>query len=393
MRADGICWCSPLPPTRSGVADYAVELLPELSRLMRVVVRRPPGWVEAGASWARGLTFLNSDEPTPDGLTPLYHLGNNPYHLWVVARLRQHRGVVVLHDTVLHHLLVEEAADDGDWTRFASELEGAHPGLGAQVATARQWGYAGRTDPFLLPARRAYLHFARGVVVHSERAVGEVRRDCPELPVVRVPLAVAALPPGDRDAWRGRLGVCGDELLAVHLGFLTPAKGMGMILRALLGARELGIGVRLVVVGEGSEAASFRDAVRRSGLGDRVTEWGFASPEDLGGIVAAADVGLVPRFPTAGETSAAALRFLASGTPVVVSAFRQFIELPEAAALRVPPGERGVADAIRHLTRLALDEGARQEGRRAARDAWQQGGHDPARAAASMAAALTEVLA
>ena len=38
-----LLWGSPLPPIRSGVADYAVELLPELARRAEVRVLIPPG--------------------------------------------------------------------------------------------------------------------------------------------------------------------------------------------------------------------------------------------------------------------------------------------------------------------------------------------------------------
>jgi len=38
-----ILWASPLPPVRSGVADYAVELIPALSQLAEIRVVSPSG--------------------------------------------------------------------------------------------------------------------------------------------------------------------------------------------------------------------------------------------------------------------------------------------------------------------------------------------------------------
>lgn len=386
-----ICWSSPLPPTRSGIADYAAEIVPELSRLVPVALIEPPGRVPGLDAWASGLERFPADRPAPDGTVELLHLGNNPYHLWVARRLRAFGGVAVLHDTVLHHLMVEEAAADGDWSRFARELELAHGDHGAALAAARRWGLAGRRDPFLFPARRVYLRFARGVVVHSERASREVAAELPALPVRRVPLAVAALPAGDRSQTRRRLGVRKGELLLLHLGFLTEAKGIVTVLRALLALDELGVAFRLVLVGEGSEQEATSALVGRLGLAARVRFAGFAAPDELGALVAAADLGLVPRFPTAGETSAAALRFLAAGTPVVVSGYAQFLELPADAALRVAPGRAGVAELVRHIAGLAGNEGARAAARAAARRAWEMGGHDPARAASALLAAVRDL--
>ena len=392
MSALKLLWGSPLPPTRSGIADYAAELLPHLTRQVEVTILEPSGWEPpADAAWLSGLQRLPWDAPAPAGSLTLLHLGNNPYHLWVARRLRRFGGMAVLHDTVLHHLLVEESAADGDWQRFAKELGETHGQGGAALAAARRWGYHGRLDPFLFPARASFLRSATAVIVHTRLAEREVASSCPGLPVRRVPLAVAEPAAGDRLAWRDRLGIRGQELLLVHLGFLTPAKGLDVILRSLAALATMGVQTRLVVVGEGSEAGAFEAAVALAGLEERVRVWGYASEDELGGILAAADLGLVPRYPTAGETSAAALRFFAAETPVAVAGYRQFLELPQTAALRIAPGRAGVADLVRVVMGLARDESQRMKARADARKAWADGGHEPAEAASALLAALGEL--
>ncbi len=108
---------------------------------------------------------------------------------------------------------------------------------------------------------------------------------------------------------------------------------------------------------------------------------GWVEPDELGRILVAADLGLVPRYPTAGETSAAALRFLASGTPVVVSGYRQFLELPPAAAFRIAPGRAGAAELVRIVAHAARHPDSLSTARVAARRAWEDGGHAPSDAA------------
>ncbi len=385
-----LSWASPLPPTRSGVADYAAEILPPLAALADVTIVEPPAWQapEGGGPWL-SLPRVGTAVPDDQGRLGVLHLGNNPYHLWLAARLRRRGGVVVLHDPVLHHLLVEEAAEDGEWERFAVELEAAHPGAGRALATARRWGYTGRLDPFLFAAQRPLLTHARAVIVHSRAAAEMVSGALPDLPVARVPLAVACLARGEeRQAWRQRLGAATGELVLLHLGFLTPAKGLEVIFGALAALRGLGVVCRLVVVGEGSEGDALQRRARSAGLAGMLVAWGFASEDELAGLLAAADLGLVPRYPTAGETSAAVLRFLAAGVPVIVSGYRQFLEFPAAAALRVAPGEAGVADMVRHVAALAANPMALALAREAARVAWEAGGHEPAAAAAAMVATL-----
>ena len=79
---------SPMPPERSGIADYSALLLPALRQRCDIVVvkrgaKRPPRGVDLS----------------------VYHIGNNPEaHGWILDALRRTPGVVVLHDFVLHHL-------------------------------------------------------------------------------------------------------------------------------------------------------------------------------------------------------------------------------------------------------------------------------------------------
>jgi glycosyltransferase involved in cell wall biosynthesis len=372
------------------VADYAAELLPALAERAKVTLLQPPG-EDPFAPELDGFARLPWDAPARAGTASLLHLGNNPYHLWVARRLRRHGGIVVLHDTVLHHLLVEEAVADDAWERFASELSAAHGSQGRALAVARRWGYHGRTDPFLLPARSVYLQHARGVIVHSVAAAEQVREACPAMAVRTTPLAVAALATGQRRRWRTKLGAGDSTLLLAHLGFLTPAKGLPVILGALCALRKLKLDCRLVVVGEGSERDTVLDLARQAGLADRIVVYGYAPRRELGGILGAADLGLVPRFPTAGETSAAALRFLAVGTPVAVTGLGQFLELAPEAAFRLAPGRAGVADLVRAVAYLAGSPAARQQARRAAKEAWHNGGHDPAHAAEALVHVVAEL--
>ncbi len=85
-RGRRVAYYSPMPPERSGIADYSALLLPALERLVDVDVA-PRG-------------------KRADGDIALYHVGNDPeVHGWIVERLRREPGIVVLHDFVLHHLV------------------------------------------------------------------------------------------------------------------------------------------------------------------------------------------------------------------------------------------------------------------------------------------------
>jgi glycosyltransferase involved in cell wall biosynthesis len=386
-----VLWGSPLPPIRSGIADYAIELLPELVRLARVRVLRPPGWTAPG-DWPRELETVPADTKAAAGEISLIHLGNNPYHLWLNARLTEPRSptttVVVPHDVVLHHLLVAGTVAAGDRAAFARLMSSAHGEAGVALAAARAVGISGRLDPFLLPSLEPFLARATGVVVHSAWAEAQVRRVRPELPVAHIALAVADPGPARPSTERSRLGLGRDEVVLMHLGFLTREKGLHEILGGVAAAVRCDVPVRLVVVGEGTALRALEHAAAAAGISDRVVTTGWVESESLPRLPAAADLGVVLRTPSAGETSAAALRFLACGVPVAVGGTRQFLEWPELAAPRLTPGPAAAADLAR-LLHLAGRNGW-AERRRAARAAYENG-HQPAAAARKLVGFLSSL--
>lgn len=366
-----ILWASPLPPIRSGVSDYAVELLGELAKLVRVRVVQPPGWIQPD-DWPLGDEIdLVPDTAKPEpGEISLIHVGNNPHHLWLLDRLSSPSSVAVLHDLVLHHLMVEWWATENDDKTLEDNLRRAHGEAGAVLADARRLGLAGGREAFLYPARSLFVEKSAGIIVHSRWALDTVLSEFPEIPSARVGLP--AIDPGnvDRSQERALLGGFDDETILMHLGFLTPEKGLLEILAGLAAAVRTGVRAKLVLVGEGRGLEPVLEAARAVGLEGKVTATGWLPRARLFKAPAAADLGIVLRTPSAGETSAAAVRFLACGTPVAVGGVRQFLEWPEPAAPRLTPGPSASADLARLIASAAEGAGW-DERRRAARSAYE----------------------
>jgi len=96
---------SPLPPSRSGIADYSTLLLPALRERLDVVVAEP-------------------GKRAPAADVALYHVGNDPdAHGWIVDALRERPGVVVLHEYVLHHLIAGITIGRGDGRGYLDAME------------------------------------------------------------------------------------------------------------------------------------------------------------------------------------------------------------------------------------------------------------------------------
>src|SRR5579862_8735598 len=115
-----VAFFSPMPPAGSGIADYSDALLPSLSRLVDVQV------------------FSGADPNfrAADFDLALYQIGNNPSHGFVYDAALRHPGVVVMHESNLHHLMADITIRRGDWPGYLREAE--YNGGGVALGRARQ---------------------------------------------------------------------------------------------------------------------------------------------------------------------------------------------------------------------------------------------------------------
>jgi hypothetical protein len=171
-------------------------------------------------------------------------------------------------------------------------------------------------------------------------------------------------------------------------GFQTPIKRTGVAIRALAypGLEH----THLLIVGEASKGLALEEEARRAGVADRVHVLGFIPFEDFEAAIAAVDLCLNLRYPTAGETSASLLRVLAAGRPAIVSDYAQFADLPHEVVIRVPLGGEEEPGELAALLRDLL---ANPERLRAMGDAAREHvrvRHDPARSAEAVVEACRE---
>ena len=184
-----VAFFSPLPPARSGIADYSEALSESLKRLVDLEV------------------FSHADQAFDAARfdIALYHVGNNEYHDFVYQTALRHRGVVVMHESNLHHLIADLTIRRGDWDAYVRECEydgGAEARAFAERVRALETGpdYEG------VPMTRRLLEAARGVVVHSRYMEGEMRSAGFAGPMAVIPHG-AWIPEADRNAYRYKLGL------------------------------------------------------------------------------------------------------------------------------------------------------------------------------------------
>ena len=318
---------TPVPPTRTGVAHYASMLIPALQAKFDVEVISSDG-----------------QRPTANGQR-IYQLGNNPHHEWIYKEAMQHPGVIVLHDIVLHHLIVEMTLARGDVDGYVAALEANHGAAGAAWARGRAAGLHSEMGNFLLPASIEIANRSSAVIVHNHYAAGRLQSLGVRTPihVVPHPYEPQHVPKG------GRKNVIG------LFGFLTSAKRSDVVLQAFREARTTNRDVRLLIVGEPApniDTSAF--------AGDGIVFTGYVPDEEFVNYFAEVDRVVNLRYPTAGETSGTLIRAFDAGKPVAVSDYAQFAELPDDCVTKIPLGSGEVEALMKFFTADLRDPSAAQ---------------------------------
>jgi glycosyltransferase involved in cell wall biosynthesis len=302
---------TPWPPARTGVAHYASMIVPALRKHIEVEV-------------------VSSDRQQATGNGQrIYHLGNNPHHAWIYEEAMRTPGVVVLHDVILHHLIVEMTLAKGDVEGYVEALRANHGEAGAAWARGRAAGLHSEMGNFLMPASIEVANRSRAVIVHNRWAADRLRSLGVTKPVHVVPHPYEPQPDARarRDEIRTRHGFRPEDRVIGFFGFLTSAKRAEVVLAAAEKA-----GAQLLIVGEPAPNIDLPTT-------------GYVDEADFGAYFAAVDRLVNLRYPSAGETSGTLIRAFEAGKPVAVSDYAQFAEYPDDCVVKIPFGD-GEIDAL-----------------------------------------------
>lgn len=331
---------SPLPPAKSGIADYMLELLPALGewRPVFVVCETPPEAQPTG-DWQ----VLNLDgyrnNPALHKFPHIYQIGNNADHVFAYRAFRERPGILVQHDFNLHYLVEDVTLVQGDVRGYRNIMREEYGEAGATLADLRQTGLFSEAQKLALPLNTHLLHQAQGLIVHSHwvfnRLPEHIRPRTLVIPHHYAPQAdaFADLP---QAVARARLDLPADGFVLLSLGYITPPKQIHTTLAALALLRQRGAQFTFVIGGQRNPGFDIDAHIRQHGLEDCVRVTGYLDEDSFFTYIAAADALCNLRYPSVGESSGTLARALAMGLPSVVHNFGPFSEFPDDVVLKVP---------------------------------------------------------
>lgn len=368
-RRPKLAFVSPLPPEKTGIADYSAELLPELARHydITVIVQQESVsdvWVQANAA-TQDAAWLRQHVHEFDRV--IYQMGNSPFHSHMFDLLAEIPGMVVLHDFYL------------SWPVWHRDQHGQAPQGWARALLAGDGWNAVRermnvdnwpeTVKVVIeyPCNLAVLQQALGVIVHSnfsrQLAMQYYGAHAADHWVV-IPHLRQIAERADKHEARQTLGLSSDDFVICSFGALDNTKLNHRLLDAWLASPlSKDKNSYLVFVGEnhgGDYGHDLTQKIAQSTAKNRISITGWASDETYRTWLAAADMGVQLRSLTRGETSGTVLDCMNYGLATITNAHGSMAELPADAVWRLPDAFND-EQLIEAITTLWQDSARRAE--------------------------------
>lgn len=363
-RKPRLAFVSPMPPEKTGIASYSVELISPLASHYEIEIVADQAAVDQ--SWSnlqlpvRSVDWFKENAQTFDRI--LYQFGNSSFHAQMFELLEGYPGVVVLHDFFLSDLVHYMDATGIRPGSFPQALYRCH---GYQ---ALHRYYAEGVDAAVLtyPANKDVLDLALGIIVHSQ-LLRKAASDwygpgiSENWSVIRQLHAVA--PSLERNACRQRLGVPTDSFLICSFGIIHSRKLDDCLLDSFL-ASSLATTDKchLIFVGDPIDKGyeeRLRQRFENHPAGQRVHITGYVEHSRYRDYLGAADVAVQLRQLSRGEVSRSVLDAMSHGLPLIVNARGTMAELPDEVVIKLRE-QFDQTELTAALEKLYYDSAARE---------------------------------
>jgi ubiquinone/menaquinone biosynthesis C-methylase UbiE/glycosyltransferase involved in cell wall biosynthesis len=351
-------WFSPLPPAKSGIADYTARVIPTLHRRAHIVLwTDQTEWDSNLENYAEVRRYQSGRirwEELNRGDMSFYHIGNNRlFHgtIWQISR--SHPGIIILHDLFLQHFFAGLYRDDwNDRVGYIAQMEEYYGPTGRKDAELF-WDGLVKIDDLVwaYPLTSLAVDNALGILVHSPRAYDNTGWKNP-CPVVYAPLPYpASHRPSETECAARMWGR--PPYRIITFGHMGANRQLDALLQAIAGLPERDQ-FRLDIYGELWEADHVQRQIQTLGLRKLVTCHGFVAEAELEAALESSNLGINMRYPTMGEGSLSQLQMWDHALPTLVTRIGWYATCPEDAVAFVRPGHE-IGDVQAHLKALLVN--------------------------------------
>lgn len=348
---------TPVPPTRSGISAYAVDLFHSLAPYYDVTIIVGNNLHEQVDETldlkVEDDIWFAENHARFDRI--VYNFGNSPFHIYMDGLLDIAPGIVVMHDVFLADLFFSVDKENG--ASFAARLCEAH-GYRPLVQLSSGMDISELVSKY--PVNATVVSRAHGLIVHSETAKSLAvkwfgDRCADDWNVIPLPRKVPANT--NKSVARQNLNIDANDFVVSSFGLITENKRTDKLIEAWLASKaSSNEGSKLFLVGELTEqpfGAKVVEMARGDSAG-KVILVGWVDHPTYSNYLAASDVAVQLRTATRGETSAAALDTMKCGVATIVNANGSMADLPDHTVAKIPD-EFSVQDLTDAIDRLYDD--------------------------------------
>lgn len=395
---------TPLPPAKSGIADYNAQFLPYLSRHFNIDLYVAGESIDDDYLNASFRLFKVEDfDRCADRYDViLYELGNSEFHVHMLPLLAKYPGVVGLHDAFLSGLIGYIDFNLGHHGSYANRMIASHGTMARRLFAPVQACTEPNGESMVnLPCTKDALDNAVGIISHSRFNLDTARHFFPERwqACYRVIRQVVQTPPmasdSERRAARQALGYGDNDVLITTFGHIAWTKWGDRLLDAFnLPDLRDDARIHFIFAGELAQdhfGLTLGERVRHKRFRDRVRITGFLSGAAYEQYLIASDVAIQLRTKSRGGTPKGVMDCLAYRLPVVVNDDASYRDYPDDVVVKLSanPEPEEIAQCLQALAMSATRRSRFAEAGRS----YVATLHNPEQIAAEYASAITEMTA
>ena len=335
-----IAYFSPLPPIQSGISDYSVDILNEISQYFDIDVYIDKGYTY-NCKLAENIQVFCYTQFSPESYCNIvYQMGNSFLHTYMIPYIQRYPGVVVMHKMNLHALAFAISGQKGKYGEYKKIIAFDYPQEQASIYIQGVKDGSTAVRDHDMPVNGFVTSNANGVIVHSKTAREELLRRNIGLRVKTIPSYVTISPLQDSAESKQRCSIQPSDMVIASFGIMATRKRTVQIAKAFSICVQKHPNIRLLLVGQNFDVPieDLLNEFDKTGIGDRVTITGFVDDIDtFCNYIDASDICVNLRYPEYGESSGLLMRFLGRGRAIITTDIGSFAEIPDDCCIKVPP--------------------------------------------------------
>ena len=333
VKNQKIAFFTPLPPVQSGISDYSVDIIMELSKYFEIDVFIDDGYSPVKLEGVQVYNHKEFRKKNKDYFDVVYQVGNSEYHIYMYEYIRKVPGTIVLHDFNMHGVFQYMALSKGknnlklysdiiqsDYSKSETEEYIKNLSNGAVSLQINQMELNGYV-----------VNFANKIIVHSYDSKYKLLTRNIQRNVKLInhyaniePLIVSGIA-------KRKLNIEEKNTIMASFGHIHETKRPIPILKAFSKICGEFQDVKYIFVGkiDASIVTEFNACVEDNKLNGKVIVTGYTELDTFTDYIDASDICFNLRYPYNGETSGSLMRILAKGKCVAVNNIGSFGEIPD----------------------------------------------------------------